>query len=223
MKSTELSREEQIMARFRVFVMLLVAALSLGWCAAAQARLAYTPIPFNYNSGGYISGNQSLGGIPFNIPIAPENSLWTTNTGESGTITLNIPLHVYGVSEVHTLINTVWGYSGQTHTWLTFTGSGGASYTIGLVNGSDIRDYYNGSYANSINGTTTVNVWSIGPYRLDKQKITLPGAFAGQYLTNILIEDDGGTNYHRTLLSGVTVGNNPVPLTGILPLLLYSD
>lgn len=209
------------MARLKVFFMLLITALALGWCAAAQASLTYTPIPFDYNSvnwgrnSNYPTGNPViLGGLPFNIPSNPNLNTWDSNTGSygSGNQTFDIPLHVYGAVEVNTLINTSWGYAGETHTWLTFTGSSGTTYTKSLENGVDIRDWNDGGYANSINGTTTTNVFYNGSSRVDKQQIILPDGFADEYLINIHVLDNGDYYYHRAFLYGVTVGANPVPL-----------
>lgn len=191
--------------------------------SAAFADVTYTPVAFEYNDnnwsrdGAYPTGDGILlGSIPFNIPVYENLNTWDSNTG-GGLKSLTIPLNIYGAKEVHTLINTSWGEYGDTHTWVTFNGSAGATYTKYLVNGSDIRDWNNDGWANSINGTSTVNVWDNWYHRVDKQEFDLPSEFSSQYLTSISFFDDGAEYHHRALLYGVTVGNTvPEPVSTAL-------
>ncbi len=157
------------------------------------------------------TGDVTLGGIPFYIPEG--NNGWTSNTG-SGTIAVDIPVNVPGVREVHTLINCSWGQVGP-YTKLEFYGDQGAYFAKDLYGNSDVRDWLNNTWTNSINGTTTVNVWSgvtvtYDPgkaCRMDKQAILLPEVFAGQILTHVRMSDWGGSNSHRAFLCGMTVGD----------------
>ena len=83
----------------------------------------------------------------------------------------------------------------------------------------DIRDWLWGSWTNSINGTTTTNVFnSTGGFdyqaRLDMQTIDLPGDFLSQTLETIRVIDTGSNPfYQRILLNGVTVEVIPEPST----------
>ena len=127
-------------------------------------------------------------------------------------------MSLYGVTNVYTLINTWDGQSGpDPYAWLTFIGTGGASYTKLLVGNVDIRDYNNDGDTNSINGTTTTNVFNVYPDnigsqgRLDMQSIALPSAFATQQLTSIQLIDYGGPNFQRSVLDGVTISSVPEP------------
>jgi hypothetical protein len=181
------------------------------------------------NSSGIVlpgapTGSVTLGGIPFNITSnAAGNQAWNADTaagGGSGQESMTVPVSEYGVSDVYTLINTVQGQPGPTsYAWLIFTGSGGATYTDYLVGGIDIRDYNNDDWENNIDGTTTVNVfscpddnWGISG-RLDMQHIVLPAAFASQTLSTIQLVDNGGPNFQRAVLDGVTVESIPEPAT----------
>jgi hypothetical protein len=183
--------------------------------------------------GGYFSdppiGPVTLGGIPFNIASnGAGNQAWaaaiaaggTTGSNDPGgmvSITMNV--NIPDATNVYTLINTWMGQPGPNYyAWLTFMGSDGATYTEDLVGNVDIRDYNNYVFTDSINGTTTTDVFNSGNQRLDMQNIALPSAFATQTLTTIELVDNGGPNFQRTVLDGVTVAS-PVPEPSALGLL----
>ncbi len=166
---------------------------------------------------GAPTGNVTLGGVPFNIKSnASGNQAWAAGTAANygaGQESVTINVNVFGVTNVYTLINTWWGRTGpSSYAALTFTGSGGATYTKNLIGGSDIRDYNTDPNSNTINGTTTTNVFNVAsdvrgqPGRLDMQQIALPAAFATQTLTTVTLVDTGGTLLQRTILDGITVG-----------------
>jgi hypothetical protein len=180
-------------------------------------------------------GNAILGDVPFNIKSNEAGNQawngaiaagWTPGKDDDGgaqSITMNV--NVYGATNVFTLINTWSGQSGpNSYAWLTFTGSGGATYTKELIGNVDIRDYNDDGFTNSINGTTTTNVFWIpvdgsgeNPGRLDMQSIALPSAFTTQTLTTIQLVDNGGPNYfQRVILDGVTVMVVPEPSPFVL-------
>lgn len=159
------------------------------------------------------SGSVTLGGIPFKIlSNAAGFQAWNgyvASSGRNGTVSITMPVGVYGVTEVYTLINTYWGAPGVSYTAVVFTGSGGATYTENLVGDSDIRNWCCGG---TINGTSTINVYSEAsspingsPGYLDMQHIVLPAAFATQTLVSIQLIDSGATGVQRTILDGLTV------------------
>jgi hypothetical protein len=188
---------------FAFLAILLSASLPSFAMASTFVEVAY-----EYNStnngrnGDYPKGPDTvLGGVPFDIPF--DMNTWDSNTG-GGLRSLSIPLSIYGTTAIHTLINNSWGPYGAVNTWMTFTGSNGASYTKYFMDGVDSRDWYHGGFANSINGTTTVCVYDNGRSCVDKQMIELPSEFADQYLTNISVYDNGGEYYHRAFMFGLT-------------------
>ena len=164
-----------------------------------------------YLPGGPV-GNVTLAGVNFNIVTnSSGKTAWNSYraaAGGSGTVTLTIPVSVYGVTDVYTLINTYWGTS-STLAYLLFTGSSGTTFTKYLAGRDDIRDWCCGG---GINNSTTINVYNIAhsglnglPAWMDMQHVVLPAAFATQYLTQVELVDFGNTNVQRSILGGMTV------------------
>ena len=213
----------------------LSTALALLILAAGNASaLVYQPVDFSSDFTGrlqqaganYINestltlaGTVDLGGIPFYIPGSPEYNYWHSYYA-SGTSskTLDIDVGLYGVSEVHTLINTYWGQYNQNLASIEFFGSDGAYYKYLLIGGVDIRDYCNGGYTNEITSPNTTQIWNYETKsRLDKQVFYLPSEFLTQELASITLSDYGATNSQRIFLTGVTAGyDDPstVPIPG---------
>ncbi|MGA2590437.1 MAG: hypothetical protein ABSH32_11010 [Bryobacteraceae bacterium] len=188
--------------------------------AAASARAGEIPIdisglvnaPWSYqlsNPSTFPTGNLNLGGVPFSIPTGP-NNYWSgaqaTNAGP-GTATLTIPVGVAGVISAFTLLNTTCGQPGpQAYLFVTFNWSNGAAATAPLVGDVNVRDYNNDGCADTINNTTTTQVWTNGlGQRLDRQEYILPAALASQVLTSVTITDTGNEFFSRAIFSALTV------------------
>lgn len=163
----------------------------------------------------YPEGRLILGGRPFMIPVGG-NNVWTgaATTGPNPR-TLDVSVNATGVRQVYTLINTLWGER-DSGAWasITFFGSAGAVYTVQLDGNNHIRDYLWNTWTNTINGTSTVNVFNAGSgqgiastnqVRLDMQRFDLPAVFATQTLTTVRISDWGGDFDQRLIVSGITV------------------
>ncbi len=209
----------------RLMIALTLINVSLMMVPSAMA-LNYQPVDMSMHINGptwhtwWPRGDVILGGIPFSIPNRPpgENIMWNGDYAANhggGMVSIDIPVGIFNVSEVHTLINTLWGRRGpHCYAWLEFFGSKGAYFRKNLLGNDDIRDSLNSIYTNYINGTTTIEVVTYPPYRLDKQLITLPADFSDESLLTIRVTDNGGRDFQRLLLTGVTVGYTPtvVPL-----------
>jgi hypothetical protein len=103
----------------RVACSLIAIALTAGTLRADEisidiSGLANEPWTFQgpndfliINGSTFPTGSQNYGGVPFAIPSGP-NNYWTgaaaANSG-SGTVSLTIPVGVYGVRSVFTLLN----------------------------------------------------------------------------------------------------------------------
>jgi len=161
-------------------------------------------------------GEVSLGGVPFYIPSSGGNCWWCLT--RPSLVTLEIPVNVDGVRRVDTLMNSNWGREGLETTKLEFFGDKGAHFEKVLVGGVDIRDWNDLDSVNTINGTTTTEVWSghgvkpapfNRPARMDKQTILLPEEFGTQKLEKIVLTDSGRPGVSRSFIYGVTVGTSP--------------
>jgi hypothetical protein len=125
-------------------------------------------------------------------------------------VSITVPMGVYGVTDVYTLINSFWQAAGP-YAALVFTGSNGASHTVQLIGGVEIRNW---CCTGPITGTftTTVHNEPNSPINgavgfLDMQHIVLPPAFATQMLVSIQLIDSGAPFLQRTILDGITVAS----------------
>jgi hypothetical protein len=185
------------------------------WCGA--------PPPLFGNCSTFPFGPQTYNGIPFLIPgnaQGTENNIWLSYVaaGEaSGTVSITIPVNVAKVKTVYTLMNTYWGSTQSGLLRVTFTGSAGATWTFDPIGGTNIRDYHDYTWTNTIDcrlpgavgKSATINAWVNGQgQRLDMQVYELPAAFKTQTLVSITITDSGNTDEQRSFLTALTVSTN---------------
>jgi hypothetical protein len=168
---------------------------------------AYAPL--------YPSSDPTLGGVPFQLRSdAKGNNIFYIDTTNQVDSVLHIPVHAYGVTTVYTLINTIGGVGGADVGSVTFKGDSGSSYSVALIEGSNVRDHFFGVFDNATTDPmTTQAVFGVNaPWHAhyDLQAFKLPAYFATNTLDEIIFRahgDSGG----RAFLAGVTVAS-PVPL-----------
>lgn len=147
-----------------------------------------------------------------------------TTTNRSGAMlfineTKTVPINLFGIHEVYTIINTGYGVFGQGNGQVEVHGSGGLLQTVPLTQGNNIRDHYNGNYVNvapNVNGT----IYYGSGVRFDQQKIVLNPAFHSAILTEIRFvgQNNGGFN-GRPFLQSLTLVQGPTQtVTGTLTL-----
>ncbi len=178
--------------RFQTIDML---ALGKGNFSIPDSNLAgggATPAGFRYSS----SANAAYyGGVPFFISDQA-NQVWhaarAPGGNGTGVVSETFPIAVNNVYGFYTLAGLWWGVAGSYVTY-TFNFSDGSSYSKGLINNEDLRDYnIPSSFANSINGTTTQNVFVSGGYHLDRQWIDFAAAgHGGKNLVSFTVTDNG--------------------------------
>jgi len=160
-----------------------------GLAASASGDFVFEPVDFskahNFRlqdlHSNFPEGIVELGGVPFDIPKNTPFNIWLADPSFSNNepVILDIPINVFGVDEVHSLINTIWGVADTSMLTLEFFGDGGggdgpgkgdAYYRVDLVGNDDIREYLQGANINEINGETTTEVFlsNNGQKRLDK-------------------------------------------------------
>jgi PEP-CTERM motif len=213
-----------------------VAALGALIATSGQARADLTYITDFSKNGNlqslqatYPSGNftPSNGlGASFNITSDANGNNFEQLSGSNGQLfspgSFTVNVGVAGVTDAYTLMNAYAPTSGFTLTTVEFVGSGGADQTFTLVNGVDVRDYFQGDFANTISGTTTQQAFSVfgpggvngvegvlGTFVLDEQHFALNSAFATQTLERIVYTYTGSEG--TPLLMGVTVSTGAVP------------
>jgi hypothetical protein len=183
------------------------AKANFNWCSA-------TPI----NCTTYPFGTKSYNGVTFDIPgTATTDNVWSAyqaaNTG-SEKVSVTIPVNIKGVKTVYTLMDTEWGSTAKGLLDITFTGTGGATWSYDPIGNVSIRDYNNDGYTNSIGcalptgpGTaaTVTGFKNNKGQRLDMQIYELPATFAGQTLVSITVTDSGNSDVQRSFLAAVTV------------------
>ena len=193
------------------FISVAVATVIASTAIAQEFFLPVNLLPFvndrlQTRSTSFPAQNPVLGGVPFRIEPTG-NNMWSANVASGANPrVLTVPINVEGVREVHTLINTDWGQTGpESVASVQFETASGLVHTVSLVGGVDIRDWNQNTFTNTINGTTTTQVVTAGTARVDKQRITLPSAFAGEELRRIRFIDTGATNQQRIFVAGLTL------------------
>jgi hypothetical protein len=133
------------------------------------------------------------------------------------------------VAKVFTLMNAYSPPPGVQIGAITFVGSMGAEVTYPLVAGKNIRDFYQGNFANTLNngvpgvlalnafecvdpdvslgagGTGNVNTGYQGTYVVDEQAFALPTAFLTQRLNKIIVTDTSSGS--TPIILGVTTAS----------------
>lgn len=219
-----------------------------GWaivylCAAGHsAASGFVPIPLSgvanarlqatwptFTGVAYPVGNQSWGGVPWQIPTTGNNTWFSRDIAGATPKSVVIPVNQSNVRSVYALMGTWQGTTIQTRfVDISVANSDGFLHTVRFFGGVDIRDWYNGAYTNSITSwKTTPSVYSVnigpngaaGTSRLDMQRIDLPPQFWWATLTSITIKDYSATTggAQHAFLYGLTVSKDvrcPADLDG---------
>lgn len=163
------------------------------------------------SAAGYPEGPVTLGGVPFNIQAVGGNNAWNAEVIGGPLNILNIALNIPDATEAFSLINTFYGQPGPTsYVKVEFFGTGGAYFVKDLIGNVDVRDHFNAFWTNTINGTSTVTVYTSGggflqESRLDMQKYVLPASFLGQTLTSFRLTSTGGVGISDASIQGLTI------------------
>jgi PEP-CTERM motif len=196
--------------------------LGVGRTAPARADLVYVTdftktanmqanIEPSYPSGIFAPNNGF--GTSFDITSDANGHNYGELRGSDGQLfspgTYTVDIGIFGVTDVYTLMNAYAPQPRQVLASVEFIGSEGATETFQLVNGINVRDEFMGAYANTINGTTTRNAFTVtgqgaagtgsdqtgayGTYVIDEQRFVLPSEFATQTLEQIIYTYTGAS------------------------------
>ncbi len=189
-------------------------------CASADyafvniAPLTTSDLKTYTGGSAYPVGGQTLnfGGVPFALALksGQANTLGAVQLPTNGQVTTySFPVNVTGATHLYTLINSAWGSFGANNGSVEVVGTNGAFVSLSLVQGSNIRDHYQGSYQNIINDPTVVpTVYATGA-RLDRQVITLPPSFVGQTVTEVRFKGMGNNPNGAAFIAGATFETAP--------------
>jgi hypothetical protein len=199
----------------------------------AKTNLIQTGLIKEFPSG-FVTGNQGLT-TPFDVTDdASGNNFSEIST--SLTINVSIP----DATNVFTLMNAYGPPDGVDGATVEFVGSLGTTQTFTLVYGTDVRDFYQGVYANTINGTTTQNAFTVsgvtdaaatgdvttgefGTYNVDEQDFVLDPAFAGQTLDQIIITNlDASATPILLGMTAETVNGSAIVVSAGVPFIVSS-
>jgi hypothetical protein len=178
--------------------------------------------------------------IPFDITGSSDKCGTESNTGtfacnyysfgfNAANAKIIIKMSIPGATTVYSMMNAFQPISGKQLAYIVFYGSKGAKAAFKLVGGSDIRDFYQGGFtntlSNSVAGVKTSNIFTCvdpktcigaggtgnvatgntGTYVVDMQAYTLPAEFLTQNLTEIGIVD--ACDCSSPILLGLTVAS----------------
>jgi len=190
---------------------------------------------------GQFTANDSLA-TPFDIASDSNGNNYYDGFTNGGALTIDVSIS--DVTNVYTLMNAYSPGSGFETATVEFIATGGVTETFELVNGDNIRDFFQGDYANTLNntpisdpsaenafsitttgtdggGTGNTSTGSSGTYNIDEQDFALSSAFASQTLTEIVITDLGGARGGSDVpaLLGITaesgsVSTDPIVVPG---------
>lgn len=155
-------------------------------------------------------------GVPFYIPDDGNN--FVALEAGSGRNPLTVRVGTFGVRKVYTLMQAYGPYWNRKVCAVKFTGSAGAEQTFVLTTGQNIRDFFESTFARTINNTSTrpafecigqggayTNDTKTGPrgfYDFDEQVFDLDSSFAGQTLVSITFS--ASEQFGMPILLGLT-------------------
>lgn len=162
--------------------------------------------------------SQTFAGVPFSLQLDSSGHDVFEGVAVPGVQQVTINVGVTGVTDVYTLINTAYGVMNAEVGSITFNGSAGATYTVKLVEGDNVRDHLVNVYVN----TTTADYVTHDVYgtddnltaHLDMQDFKLPDAFKTQKLSTIVFSSTGGDSQGNPFLAGLTVLSTNSPALG---------
>jgi len=165
------------------------------------------------------SGYPQNGGV---VNVAGINhQLALTAGGKTGSMffandTKIVPINLFGMAEVYTLINSAQGIVNQHNGLIEIHGSGGLLQTVNLTQGINVRDHFNGNWNNIATGLNGSVGYQTG-VRFDQQKIVLNSAFHNATLTEIRFIGQNNTGGNGSpMLQSLTIAAVPEPATMVV-------
>jgi hypothetical protein len=236
----------------------LVAVAAL--VAAFSAQAQYTEINLSsyvndnlnaspyFDNGDFPSGGTTLdvGAVPFGLASdGGGTTLGIVQSPNGGAVNLTSPTtfdFTFSVpsgtqaTALYSLANSTYGAAGTLVGSLTVNGTKGETATLNLTEGSNIRDYNNGIWEDSLSDSTVVSTsFGGGAARLDMQVLDLPSSFNGDTIASVTFDGTAYGNYNSfgpgsAFIAGLTLedvsssvpdGSLPLPLIAGIFLVLF--
>ncbi len=208
-------RQSAILAFAACALLLGSQSARAGYQTVDLSGIVNVPFAGEINGATFPTGSQTFNGVPFAIANVSNgaggyNNFWTGGGSTSApAFTYSLALlfpDIMGVSNVYTMINTLWGQTNTPNILdITFTSGTGASVTQDLIDGVNVRDY-NLAYGNTINGTTTTQAFANGMGQvLDMQDFALPAYFATEGLASVTLTENGASGYEKAMFNALTL------------------
>jgi len=163
----------------------------------------------SYTSGAdYPTGMTTIGGISFSL------ASFGTGTGViqlDGVESHTIPVDQTEVDTAYVIINSAWGVFGENNGQLVFTGDGGKSVEIDLIQGTTIRDHWTAynTIASDVFATATYDGGNrFDVYRYDIS--ALGGSLASVTFASTNASRPGGAPFLAALTTAYEM-SSPVP------------
>ncbi|RNC73192.1 MAG: PEP-CTERM sorting domain-containing protein [Desulfuromonadales bacterium] len=157
-----------------------------------------------------------LGGIPFNF--GNDYKFYDFATTPSVTsVTFNTSFNIQDSLTAYLLLNTAWGSPNFTAGRVSFLTSSQQQFGFDLIGGTNIRDWNQHTYVNTVSDPNSKEVFSVGYVlidqiprssqgRIDMLTVELPASFIGDSLAAIQFDDFGTNNFSRLRVEGITFG-----------------
>jgi len=174
----------------------------------------------NFPTGEFVPPLNNFG-VPFFIPPGDKNYFAIENLETP----LAIPVGVFGVKKVYTMIQGYGPHTGDKILDVEFKGSGGAYQDFPLIVGAHVRDFFESGFSLTINNTTTQRAFEFighggaytdnvdtGPrgfYDFDEQEFVLNPSFASQTLESITFTRH--TTYGTPFILAITAVDSVAP------------
>jgi hypothetical protein len=213
-------------------------ALLLG--TALCAAQAYTPIDLagvanaRFDSPGFLNGSDFptgnaevvFDGVPYRLP-ATGNYLWhSASAFNPGSLwddgqSVTIPVGLYGVGQVYTLMGQWWGTDSGSWASIRFVGSRD-TITWVMTSGAELRSYTDDpQFPGTLSWQGSQEVWNNGlGQHIDRQLFDLHALFGGLYddqtLQSVVLSEAGNDGQQRSFIAALTVNAVPEPQTWLL-------
>jgi len=139
--------------------------------------------------------------VPFNLESSEENNIWQSDY-------VSIEMKPVKATSVHSLMNCFWGTMSSSIGSIQFKFVDKTTYSVDVIVGENIRDYFQGGFTNSISATYVTEIMSPSDpswIRLDMQTWIFPSEFQDKELCEVCVKSTGCEPTGKMFLSALTV------------------